>query len=128
MVYIFSDGSYTIIQFPMVYIKGGNAAEEVELVVNASGKVVKGPYATVQDAYSKALENLSKALQHTEAFLDQLESRLEMEEKVSPGDVYTAFYMARFLHYAALQLHSAGRMLRGETTSPTSFTATPAAS
>ena len=74
MVYIFSNGSYTIIQFPMVYIKDGDVAEEeeVELVVDASGKVVKGPYATVQDAYSKALENLSKALQHTEAFLDQL--------------------------------------------------------
>ena len=73
MVYIFSDGSYTTIQFPMVCIKDGDVAEEeVELVVDASGKVVKGPYATVQDAYSKALENLSKALQHTEAFLDQL--------------------------------------------------------
>jgi len=129
MVYIFSEGGYTIIQFPMVHIKDGDVAEEeVELVVDASGKVAKGPYATVQDAYSKALKNLSKALQHTEAFLDQLESRLEMEEKVSPGDVYTAFYMAHFLHYAALQLYSAGKELRGEATSPTSFTATPAAS
>jgi hypothetical protein len=90
--------------------------------------VVKGPYATVQDAYSKALENLSKALQHTETFLDQLEYKLEMEEKVNPGDVYTASYVAHFLHYAALQLCSAGRELRGEATSPTSFTATPAAS
>ena len=113
----------------MVHIKDGDVAEEeVELVVDASGKVVKGPYATVQDAYSKALENLSKALQHTEAFLDQLEYRLEMEEKVSPGDVYTASHMAHFLHYVALQLYSAGRVLRGEATSPTSFTATPAAS
>jgi hypothetical protein len=72
MVYIFSEGGYTMIQFPMVYIKDGDVAEEVEPVVDASGKVVKGPYASVQDAYSKALENLSKALQHTEAFLDQL--------------------------------------------------------
>jgi Mg2+ and Co2+ transporter CorA len=113
MVYIFSEGGYTIIQFPMVYIKDGDVAEEeVELVVDVSGKVVKGPYATVQDAYSKALENLSKALQHTEAFLDRLEYRLEMEEKVNPGDVYTASYMAHFLHYAALQLYFAGRELR----------------
>jgi Mg2+ and Co2+ transporters len=113
MVYIFSEGGYTIIQFPMVYIKDGDVAEEeVELVVDASGKVVKGPYATVQDAYSKALENLSKALQHTEAFLDQLEYKLEMEEKVNPGDVYTASYMAHFLHYAALQLYFAGRELQ----------------
>jgi hypothetical protein len=35
-----------------------------------------------------------------------------MEEKVNPGDVYTASYMAHLLHYAALQLHSAGRWLR----------------
>jgi len=41
-------------------------------VVDGSSKVVKGPYAAVQDAYSNALESLSKALQHTEAFLDQL--------------------------------------------------------
>ena len=109
MVYIFSEGGYTIIQFPTVYIKDGDVAEEVELVVDGSDKVVKGPYATVQDAYSRALENLSKALQHTEAFLDQLEYRLEMEEKVNPGDVYTLSYMAHFLHYAALQLYSAGR-------------------
>jgi len=112
VVYIFSEGGYTVIQLPMVYIKDGDVAEEeVELVVDASGKVVKGPFATVQDAYSKALESLAKALQYTETFLDQLEYKLEMEEKVNPGDVYTASYMAHFLHYAALQLYSVGKEL-----------------
>ncbi len=112
MAYIFSEGGYTIIQLPMVYVKDGDVAEEeVELVVDASGRVVKGPFATVQEAYSKALESVSKALQHTETFLDQLEYKLEMEEKVNPSDVYTASYMAHFLYYAALQLYSAGREL-----------------
>jgi len=35
-----------------------------------------------------------------------------MEKKVNPGDVYTASYMAHFLHYAVLQLYSAGRELQ----------------
>jgi Mg2+ and Co2+ transporters len=112
VVYIFSEDGYTVVQLPLIYIKDGDVAEEeVELVVDASGKVVKGDFATVQDAFYKALESLSKALAYTERLLDQLEYRLETEEGVNPSDIYSASYMAHYLYYTALQLYTAGRDL-----------------
>jgi Mg2+ and Co2+ transporter CorA len=112
MAYIFTENEHTIVQLPMVEVSEGEVREEeVELVLDASGKVVKGPYATVQEALSKALENLAKALREAEDFLDKLEYRLETEEKVDPGEVYTASYMAHHLHYTAIQLYAAAKEL-----------------
>jgi Mg2+ and Co2+ transporter CorA len=96
----------------MVEVREGEVREEeVELVVDTSGKVVKGPYVTIQEALSKALENLAKALREAEDFLDKLEYRLETEEKVDPGEVYTASYMAHHLHYTAIQPYAAAKGL-----------------
>jgi Mg2+ and Co2+ transporter CorA len=112
MAYIFTENEHTIVQLPMVEVREGEVREEeVELVVDASGKVVKGPYATVQEALSKALENLAKALREAEDFLDKLEYRLETEEKLDPGEVYTASYIAHHLHYTAVQLYAASKEL-----------------
>jgi Mg2+ and Co2+ transporter CorA len=112
MAYIFTENEHTIVQLPMVEVREGEVREEeVELVVDASGKVVKGPYATVQEALNKALENLAKALREAEDFLDKLDYRLETEEKVNPGEVYTASYMAHHLHYTAIQLYAAAKGL-----------------
>ncbi len=112
MAYIFTENEHTIVQLPMVEVREGEVREEeVELVVDASGKVVKGPYATVQEALSKALENLAKALREAEDFLDKIEYRLETEEKVDPSEVYTASYMVHHLHYTAIQLYAAAKGL-----------------
>lgn len=112
MVYIFDEGGITIVQLPLVKIEEGEVKEEgVELAVDQVGKVIKGPYRTVQEAFQKALDSLSTALQYTEGFLDQLEYRLEMEEAVRPSDVYTASYLAHHLYYTASQLYYLGREL-----------------
>jgi Mg2+ and Co2+ transporter CorA len=112
MAYIFTEDEHTIVQLPMVEVREGEVREEeVELVLDASGKVVKGPYATVQEALNKALDSLAKALREAEDFLDRLEYRLETEEKVNPGEVYTASYMAHHLHYTAVQLYAAVKEL-----------------
>jgi Mg2+ and Co2+ transporter CorA len=112
MAYIFTENEHTIVQLPMVEVREGEVREEeVELVLDASGKVVKGPYATVQEALNKALDSLAKALREAEDFLDRLEYKLETEEKVDPGEVYTASYMAHHLHYTAIQLYAAAKEL-----------------
>jgi Mg2+ and Co2+ transporter CorA len=112
MAYIFTEDEHTIVQLPMVEVREGEVREEeVELVLDASGKVVKGPYATVQEALNKALDSLAKALREAEDFLDRLEYRLETEEKVDPGEVYTASYIAHHLHYTAVQLYAAAKEL-----------------
>ena len=112
MAYIFTEDEHTVVQLPMVEVREGEVREEeVELVLDASGKVVKGPYATVQEALNKALDSLAKALREAEDFLDRLEYKLETEEKVNPGEVYTASYMAHHLHYTAVQLYAAAKEL-----------------
>jgi Mg2+ and Co2+ transporter CorA len=112
MAYIFTENEHIIVQLPMVEVREGEVREEeVELVLDASGKVVKGPYTTVEEALNKALDNLAKALREAEDLLDKLEYRLETEEKVDPGEVYTASYMAHHLHYAAIQLYAAAKGL-----------------
>jgi len=112
MAYIFTENKHTVVQLPMVEVREGEVKEEeVELVVDASGKVVRGPYATVQEALDKALDNLAKAIREAESLLDKLEYRLETEEKVDPGEVYTASYMAHHLHYTAIQLYAAAKRL-----------------
>lgn len=112
MVYIFEEGGATVIQLPLVKVEEGEVKEEqIELVVDREGRVAKGPYATVQEAFQRALESLSAALHQTESFLDQLEYRLEMEEAVRPGEIYTASYLAHHLYYTASQLYNFGREL-----------------
>jgi Mg2+ and Co2+ transporter CorA len=112
MAYIFTEDEHTIVQLPIVEVREGEVREEeVELVLDASGKVVKGPYATVQEALNKALDSLAKALREAEDFLDRLEYKLETEEKVNPGEVYTASYIAHHLHYTAIQLYAAAKEL-----------------
>jgi Mg2+ and Co2+ transporter CorA len=112
MAYIFTEDEHTIVQLPMVEVREGEVREEeVELVLDASGKVVKGPYATVQEALNKALDSLAKALREAEDFLDRLEYKLETEEKVNPGEVYTASYIAHHLHYTAIQLYGIAKEL-----------------
>jgi Mg2+ and Co2+ transporter CorA len=112
MAYIFTEDEHTIVQLPMVEVREGEVREgEVELVLDASGKVVKGPYATVQEALNKALDSLAKALREAEDFLDKLEYKLETEEKVNPGEVYTASYIAHHLHYTAIQLYGVAKEL-----------------
>jgi Mg2+ and Co2+ transporter CorA len=112
MAYIFTENEHTIVQLPMVEVREGEVREEeVELVLDASGKVIKGPYATVQEALNKALDSLAKALREAEDFLDRLEYKLETEEKVDPGEVYTASYMAHHLHYTAIQLYAVAKEL-----------------
>ncbi|AAL64195.1 hypothetical protein PAE2442 [Pyrobaculum aerophilum str. IM2] len=109
MAYIFDEGDHIVVQIPLVYTKEGEVVEELaELVVEKNGKVLKGQFASVQEAYFKALEQLSKALSQTENFLDGLEYKLEMEENVKPSEIYTASYMAHALYYHAVHLYQLG--------------------
>ncbi|MEM1636209.1 MAG: magnesium transporter CorA family protein, partial [Pyrobaculum sp.] len=55
------------IQIPLVHIKNGDIVEEkIDIVVDKEGRVIQGPYPSVQDAYHKALESLSNALGEVE--------------------------------------------------------------
>ena len=112
MTYIFDEESHVVVQIPFIHIENGEVKEVAEeLVAGRDGRVVKGRYATVADAFQHALQSLAKALDETEAFLDKLEYRLEMEEKVQPGEIYTASYMAHALYYAATHLRQLGAEL-----------------
>jgi len=109
MAYIYDEGEHTVVHIPIVSLKEGEVVEEaVEFVVDKGGRVVKGPLASLQEAYHKALESLSHALIQTETLLDGLEYKLEMEEPVRPGELYAASYMAHALYYYAALLHQLG--------------------
>ncbi|MEM1570691.1 CorA family divalent cation transporter [Pyrobaculum sp.] len=111
-VYDFVEYLSEHIQIPLVHIKNGDLVEEkIDIVVDKEGRVIQGPYPSVQDAYHKALESLSNALGEVENVLDALEYRLEMEEPVKPGEIYTASYMAHALYYYAAYLYQLGREL-----------------
>jgi len=105
MVYIFDEGGLIHLQIPLVALEGGEVKEEVvELVAERDGRVVSGPYSTVQEALYGALQRLAEAISAVESSLDTLEFRLETEERVSPGEVYTALYNSHMLYFAASQL------------------------
>jgi len=105
MVYIFDEGGLVHLQIPFVVLDGDEVKEEVvELVAERDGKVVSGPYSTVQEALYSALQRLAETISAVESSLDSLEFRLETEEKASPGEVYTALYNSHMLYFAASQL------------------------
>jgi hypothetical protein len=107
------EGRLTL-RLPLVSVREGELVEEeVEVVADASGRVIGGPFPTLEDALRASLESLESSLKLVERALERLEYALEIGGRADPRELHGAVYAAHALFHAALHVHdAAGDLLR----------------